>query len=263
MQDRLKQLNKIDEKITELDEKEAVFGDNRLERIATLQEERQVVLEQLNKLTGATQKQTDKELEIAEKKRLKKLADEKADKKAKELKVKEDTKRAIDYSKFEDFMAQATTSRSKEVAAIAKAMAIYNIGIKTSEAAIGAYSSLVGIDIVGPFLAVGAASAAMAFGLEQANSVANQQPSFETGGVVGGFGGATAGGDNTTANVRTGEMLLNADEQKELFDVASGDSSAGGDLMVNVNIDGKTIMNSTVKNYNTEKRSGTLEVDFI
>ena len=82
------------------------------------------------------------------------------------------------------------------------------------------------------------------------------------GGVVGGIQGATTGGDNTTANVRTGEMVLNADQQGELFDVAQG-GGAGGDMVVNVNMDGKTIMSSTITNYNEAKKTGTLEVDFI
>lgn len=47
------------------------------------------------------------------------------------------------------------------------------------------------------------------------------QPSFATGGVVGGFNGASMGNDNVTANVRNGEMILNAAQQKTLFDIAN------------------------------------------
>lgn len=68
-----------------------------------------------------------------------------------------------------------------------------------------------------PLPAVFAASA-VALGLA---NVAKIQ-SFQSGGVVGGFSGATAGGDNTVANVRTGEMVLNAGQQRELFDFANG-----------------------------------------
>ena len=45
---------------------------------------------------------------------------------------------------------------------------------------------------------------------------------FETGGVIGGFRGATMGSDNTVASVRTGEMVLNANQQKTLFEIANG-----------------------------------------
>lgn len=45
--------------------------------------------------------------------------------------------------------------------------------------------------------------------------------SFETGGVVGGFHGATMGRDNTVAQVRRGEMILNASQQRRLFEIAN------------------------------------------
>ena len=115
-------------------------------------------------------------------------------------------KDAEGWEKWQNFMASATTSKNKEVAAVAKGMAIYDIGIKTYQAAMGAFNALVGIPVVGPALAIGAAAAATAFGVEQANAVASQQPSFATGGVVGGFNGATTGGDNTQAT--SGEARL-------------------------------------------------------
>ena len=51
------------------------------------------------------------------------------------------------------------------------------------------------------------------------------KPSFATGGVMGGFNGASLGPDNTTANVRTGEMILNAAQQRNLFDIANSGQS--------------------------------------
>lgn len=44
---------------------------------------------------------------------------------------------------------------------------------------------------------------------------------FATGGVVGGFVGATMGPDNTMTSVRRGEMVLNADQQRRLFNIAN------------------------------------------
>lgn len=49
------------------------------------------------------------------------------------------------------------------------------------------------------------------------------RPSFATGGIV----GATIGQDNTIANVRTGEMILNANQQLALWKVANGGASGG------------------------------------
>ena len=164
-------------------------------------------------------------------------------------------KDAEGWEKWQNFMAAATTSKNKEVAAVAKGMAIYDIGIKTYQAAMGAFNALVGIPFVGPALAVGAAAAATAFGVEQANAVASQQPSFATGGVVGGFNGATTGGDNTQANVREGEMLLNAGQQKKLFDVANG-GGGGGSQTIQLVVDNMVLAETVVQGYNKGQNIG-------
>lgn len=164
-------------------------------------------------------------------------------------------KDAEGWEKWQNFMASATNSKNKEVAAIAKGMAIYDIGIKTAQAAMGAFNALVGIPFVGPVLAVGAAAAATAFGVEQANAVASQQPSFATGGVVGGFNGATTGGDNTQANVREGEMLLNANQQKQLFDVANG-NGGGGNQTIQLVVDNMVLAETVVQGYNKGQNIG-------
>ncbi|WP_147612330.1 coiled-coil domain-containing protein [Treponema pectinovorum] len=49
-------------------------------------------------------------------------------------------------------------------------------------------------------------------------------PSFATGGVVGGFSGASIGEDNTYIHARRGEMMLNARQQKNLYDIANSSS---------------------------------------
>lgn len=60
----------------------------------------------------------------------------------------------------------------------------------------------------------------IAAGLAQVKEIT--KASFATGGVVGGFNGTSMGNDNMTANVRRGEMILNGQEQKKLFDIATG-----------------------------------------
>ena len=50
----------------------------------------------------------------------------------------------------------------------------------------------------------------------------NKASSFETGGVIGGYRGATMGTDNTYIHARQGEMVLNAEQQRQLFEVANG-----------------------------------------
>lgn len=82
----------------------------------------------------------------------------------------------------------------------------------------------------GPILAalIGASGA-----VQIATITANRpkNPSFATGGVVGGINGASLGSDNTMANVRSGEMILNAQQQRNLWDMAN---SRGGGAVVNM-----------------------------
>ncbi|MCP3683793.1 MAG: tape measure protein [bacterium] len=172
------------------------------------------------------------------------------------IEMKWNKARAEDFDSWENFMLNAKDSKSKELVAIAKALAIKNIIFDTGKAAMAAYSSLAPIPFVGPVLGAAAAGAAIAFGAEQIQTV-QSGGSFASGGVV----GATMGADNTQINAREGEMVLNADQQGELFDVAQG-GGAGGDLNIAVNIDGQAMMSSTITNYNEAKKSGTLEVDF-
>jgi len=63
-----------------------------------------------------------------------------------------------------DQMAQGHGKAAKAAQGIQKAQAAYNIGVKTYEAATGAYAALAGIPIIGPALGVAAAAAAIAFG---------------------------------------------------------------------------------------------------
>lgn len=61
-----------------------------------------------------------------------------------------------------------------------------------------------------------------------------QRPSFFGGGFVGGMNGATMGGDNTTANLRNGELVLNAAQQAQLWSVANGGGRGGMSLKVSI-----------------------------
>ncbi len=59
-------------------------------------------------------------------------------------------------------------------------------------------------------------------------------PSFATGGVVGGFQGATAGGDNTYIHARTGEMYLNGRQQRNMFEFINSRGNDKGGLNVEI-----------------------------
>ena len=63
-----------------------------------------------------------------------------------------------------------------------------------------------------------------------------KSPAFAGGGVVGGINGATAGGDNTYIHARTGEMILNAQQQAQLWKTANG-GGAGGVINMPITIE--------------------------
>ena len=73
---------------------------------------------------------------------------------------------------------------------------------------------------------IGALASIMAAALAaiaQAKAIAAE--SHEHGGVIGGkFIGATRGGDDTYIHARRGELMLNADQQRQLYDIANGNT---------------------------------------
>lgn len=68
-------------------------------------------------------------------------------------------------------MAQGHSKAAKAAQAIQKAQALYEIGVNTYRAAMGAYAALAPIPIVGPALGVAAAAAAIAMGASMAQGV--------------------------------------------------------------------------------------------
>lgn len=95
-----------------------------------------------------------------------------------------------------------TRSKNAQVKAIGKAASLTQIGIKTAEGAISAYSSLAGIPYVGPFLGAAAAAAVIAYGGEQASGVLSAQQ----GGIVPeGQGGSR---DRVPALLEPGEVVI-------------------------------------------------------
>lgn len=79
---------------------------------------------------------------------------------------------------------------------------------------------------------------AAAGGVQLASIIASKPtpPNFYKGGVIGGMNGATMGSDNTYIHARAGEMVLNANQQRNLWDMINGQGGRGEtslDLTVN------------------------------
>lgn len=125
-------------------------------------------------------------------------------------------------------IATLSQSGNKTLAAIGKAAGITQIAIDTPVAISKALAAFPPPFNFAAATAVGAAMAA------QASRIAGVQ--FENGGVVG--QGASVGPDNRVATIRDGEMILNANQQKKLFDFING-GSMGGEIVVQ--IDGREI----------------------
>lgn len=124
---------------------------------------------------------------------------------------------------------------------IAMAQAIINTELAATRAlAEGGF--ILGIPMATAIRAMGYASVAlMAAQTIQQSSGGN----FATGGIV---GGSSYSGDKITANVNSGEMILNAAQQRNLFDMANN----GGGSGVNV-----TVVNNSGERVDVQERDGS------
>ena len=125
--------------------------------------------------------------------------------------------RAASFQTAKNFLS-AGQALAKQGSAEAKALAIGQTLISTYQGATAAIAPPpLGL---GPVAGIPLVASTIALGLANVAKISSQ--SFATGGVVGGFTGASMGMDNTTANVRTGEMVLTGNQQRQLFEVANG-----------------------------------------
>jgi tetrahydromethanopterin S-methyltransferase subunit G len=130
------------------------------------------------------------------------------------------------------FGATALTSAGQKVAAdtmsaeSTAAAAGTEVAANTAVAVSGAASSQASIPIVGPALAVAAAAAVLA-AIIAAISSSQKIQKFANGGIV---GGSSFTGDRVTANVNSGEMILNRTQQANLFRMANGSGVQGNQV---------------------------------
>ena len=143
-------------------------------------------------------------------------------------------------------MVKASHSKNKEIAAISKAFALYQIAVDTRKAAIGGYNAMVNIPVVGPALAVAAAAAAIAFGAEQAAAVTSAQPKMAEGGMI----PATSGGRSVTiSEAGRDEAIVPLDDPSTVRRIQNAVGGAG-DMTVVINVDGQKLAQALVNSYN-------------
>ena len=116
--------------------------------------------------------------------------------------------------------------------------------IKTAEALIStflgaqqAYTSTIGIPIVGPFLAPINAAIAVAAGMANVNKIKNTEvPKMNRGGIVGGYGSSTS--DSVDAKLSKGEAVINARSARMFRGALSSMNVAGGGVAFSGESDG-------------------------
>lgn len=90
---------------------------------------------------------------------------------------------------------------------------------------------------------VGAAGAVQLAAIMAAKPI----PHFAGGGIIGGAYGATMGSDNTVINARNGEMILNASNQRALWDMINDGNAAGGGINLIVNNSAANMVNTSAR----------------
>lgn len=118
--------------------------------------------------------------------------------------------------------------------------------IKTAEALIStflgaqqAYTSTVGIPVIGPFLAPINAGLAIAAGMQQVNQIKSTAvPKMNRGGIVGGFGSSTS--DSVDTKLSKGEAVINARSARMFRGALSSMNVAGGGVAFAGESDGES-----------------------
>ena len=136
---------------------------------------------------------------------------------------------------YQKKVAEAKKKGAKIQYQIEMAQWAANILTATANTAVGVTQALAQGGVAGIITGalVGAAGAVQLASIMAAKPVQH----FATGGFVGGMNGASMGADNTTIAARSGEMIMNANQQRALWDMLNGSGNAAGaggyDLIIN------------------------------
>ena len=126
-------------------------------------------------------------------------------------------------------MAQDETKSEEErakAASRAKAWSKIQIAANAGTAVAKGVATAVDVGFPAAIPAIATMTATILAAIAQAKALLSE--AYESGGVIGGYHGVSMGHDNTAIIARRGEMVLNANQQKQLFEIANGGSKAGG-----------------------------------
>lgn len=147
---------------------------------------------------------------------------------------KNDAEALNDKQAFYSAATSLQSANNKALAAVGKAFAVQQATMQGYQAVQSSYTF--GTATGGPIL--GTTFAAIAAAASAANIAKIVGIPFENGGIVGQTG-ASAGADNRVATIKDGEMMLNASQQKTLFDAINNGTLGGGNIQVI--IDGREV----------------------
>lgn len=129
---------------------------------------------------------------------------------------------------YEQIANDETKSEEEREAAAKKAKrwSAIQIAANAGTAVAKGVASAVDVGFPAAIPAMAAMTAAILAAIAQAKALAAE--GHEQGGVLGGrFIGATSGPDTMTFRGRPGELILNAQQQRELYDIANGEAKGG------------------------------------
>ena len=135
---------------------------------------------------------------------------------------------------YQKKVAEAKKKGAKIQYQIEMAQWASNILTATANTAVGVTQALAQGGVAGIITGalVGAAGAVQLASIMAAKPIKH----YAAGGFVGGINGASMGADNTTIAARSGELVMNANQQRALWDMINGTGSAAGAGGVNLTI---------------------------
>ena len=157
---------------------------------------------------------------------------------------------------YQKKVAEAKKKGAKIQYQIEMAQWAANILTATANTAVGVTQALAQGGVAGIITGalVGAAGAVQLASIMAAKPIQH----FATGGFVGGMNGASMGADNTTIAARSGEMIMNANQQRALWDMLNGSGNAAGAGGVNL-----TINNSAANMVNAQPQISRNEIEIM
>ena len=146
---------------------------------------------------------------------------------------------------YQEKVAEAKKKGAKIQYQIEMAQWASNILAATANTAVGVTQALAQGGVAGIITGalVGAAGAVQLAAILGAKPI----PHFASGGFVGGMNGASLGADNTLVAARGGELMVNASQQRELWDVLNGGArgTAAGGVSLTVNNSASNLVTAT------------------